>query len=175
MERGAGRPRARCLVRLADPTEYTSVTEILEIAFGRKLSREAIEGFRRRSIEERQLAFLAIVDDKVAGCVVAEAAPSTILYNLAVLPEYRRRGLGAALVNRSIDLIHEEVRPSTYWIAVHPSRPEGVERFRRLGFRQVAVEDGFKLMRRPSPSSGLASHEIESSMVGPSSLQVPPK
>jgi len=136
------------VVRIADPVEYDQVDEILSIAFGRERSKEVIDGFRRRSAEERQLAFLAADDEVPIGCVVAELCDNVIIYNLAVLPGYRREGVAAALVENAIEIIRREHRPASFWTAVHPERPEGIPRFTRLGFKEVIKEEGYLLMMR---------------------------
>ena len=148
MESGARRPRSGCLVRLAGPTEYSRVIEIVEIGFGAPDSKDAVEEFRRRLEEARQFAILAFVGGDAVGCLAADVADKVIIYNLAVLPEHRRRGVAAELVEGAVAIIRATCQPESYWVAVHPDRSEGVQRFRRLGFSFKRYCRGYQLMRR---------------------------
>lgn len=152
MGSGAGRPRARCVVRTAEPNEHDRIHEILSIAFGPDRSNEVIDGFQRRSMEETQLVFLATVGRKTVGCVIAELCDTVIIYNLAVLPDHREMGVADTLVQRAMELMCRDHRPTFFFTAVHPDRPRGAARFSRLGFKEVGVEDGYLLMMRRAVS-----------------------
>lgn len=81
---------------------------------------------------------VATVDDKVVGCVVCEFAERKLrVLNLAVLPGYRRRGVGAAM----LDYLRHFRRRIT--LEVRETNVSAQLFFRSQGFRATHILHGF--------------------------------
>ncbi len=73
---------------------------------------------------------VALVDGCVAGFLVSRTvAPETEILNLAVAPEYRRRGVGQALV---LDLLSRY--PGDFYLEVRESNDSARRFYEQLGF-----------------------------------------
>ena len=75
------------------------------------------------------LVFSAWDEDKMVGCVrvLSDTMFRSIIYDLAVLPEYQNQGIGSELVNKCI-----EAYPNSEWSL--ETIPERVSFYEKLGF-----------------------------------------
>jgi ribosomal protein S18 acetylase RimI-like enzyme len=77
--------------------------------------------------------YVGLLDGKPVGIVATvEAAGVLGIYSLATLPEYRRRGVGEALLRTVV------ARESTAKRLVLQSTEAGYRMYRRIGFKDVA-------------------------------------
>jgi ribosomal protein S18 acetylase RimI-like enzyme len=130
------------ILREAAAGEAPDIVGVLQAAFREYLGRldppsgahaETVETVRQRMT--RATAVLALIEGVPAGCIFCEArAGHVYLSRLAVLPSYRRRGLGHALIE------HVEARARTLGISrvrlgVRISLVEQRAYYERLGYR----------------------------------------
>ena len=78
----------------------------------RDISPSMLENFNKNFINST-LVFSAWVDDKLVGCVrvLSDKMFRSIIYDLAVLPEYQHKGIGKELVRRC-----RETFPNSEWL-----------------------------------------------------------
>lgn len=135
--------------------EHTeTLSELERLCFSRPWSREALD----EEVENPGACFFTAVEDgKPLGyggmhCSCGEC----YMDNIAVFPEYRRRGAATALLTalerearaRGGEFLSLEVRPSN-WQAVELYRKLGFEEAgRRKGFYTEPVEDALILTKR---------------------------
>lgn len=62
--------------------------------------------------------------------------------NIAVLPEYRRRGIGRSLLERVL-LLMEEMSAENIFLEVRPSNLAAIEMYRRAGFEEVGIRKAY--------------------------------
>ena len=113
------------IVALADFEKITAPTEAEQ-------QRLIAHGFGDRPRFEAWLAFWADVPKPVGYAVLFEAystfraSPTLYLEDVFVLPEYRRRGIGSALLRHCVRLAHERgcERPRASRAHPSPLRPE---------------------------------------------------
>jgi ribosomal-protein-alanine N-acetyltransferase len=71
----------------------------------------------------------------VGYCVASEDANSAHLVSIGVLLEYRRRGVGTALLQKLLASLNPRVKE--LWLEVKQSNSEAVMLYKELGFKQV--------------------------------------
>ena len=88
---------------------------------------------------------IAEVDGEMAGAVVSrqtfagssESPPEVEILNLAVAPQFRRQGIGLAL------LASEVTRTGRYFLEVRQSNTAAQALYRKLGFVEIARRSGY--------------------------------
>ena len=77
-----------------------------------KITSAMLENFNKNFINST-LVFSAWVDEKLVGCVriSSDKMFRSIIYDLAVLPEYQNKGIGKELVRRCINAF-----PNSEWL-----------------------------------------------------------
>ena len=97
-------------VRAEAPGDMEAIHAVEEAAFGRAVEADQVDRVRRNG--HTILSLVALVDGRVAGHILfspleieATDGPvgGTILAPLAVLPEFQRQGVGAALMEAGLD------------------------------------------------------------------------
>ena len=89
------------------------------------------------------VGLVAEVDDRVVGYVIYEMAKSKIrLLNLAVAPEWRRRGVGRHLVQKLVNKLSLQKR-NRITLEVRETNLPAQLFFRSLGFRATSVLRNF--------------------------------
>jgi ribosomal protein S18 acetylase RimI-like enzyme len=89
---------------------------------------------------------LVLVDDVPAGRLYVHRGPSELrLIDIALLPGFRGKGLGAALLRELL----EEARGSGRAVTIHVERNNrALHLYERLGFRTVTDDGGLYLLLR---------------------------
>jgi predicted N-acetyltransferase YhbS len=104
--------------------DYASITEVNDLAFGQKNEGQLILRLRGTKKFIPELSLVAEIDSRIVGHILFypieiksddRVFPSLALAPMAVLPEYRKQGIGSKLIE------------------------EGLKRARRLGFKSVIV------------------------------------
>lgn len=109
----------------------------------------------RRDIErklgvQRELFFVACESGRVVGTAMAGYdGHRGWVYYVAVSPEHRRRGIGAALMRAVEDTLERRGCPKLN-LQVRPTNREAVEFYERLGY---GIEDRTSMGKRLSESS----------------------
>jgi len=65
--------------------------------------------------------------------------------SIAVLPEYRRRGIGRALMNACMKALKEEYKASEVYLEVRVSNLPAIKLYESLGFKVVKVLESYYL------------------------------
>ena len=87
--------------------------------------------------------------ETLVGCVrvLSDGAVRSVLYDLAVLPEYQGQGIGGTLLTSCV-----QKYPNTEWIAETTQNRVGF--YEKYGFTLTAVGEGCVFMRRTCPLFG---------------------
>jgi ribosomal protein S18 acetylase RimI-like enzyme len=86
-------------IRSFQLSDYRSVTELLKEALSEECCEETMGAFARQLSWDSDLILVASVDDTVAGLLIGTIDHSKgYVYRIAIHPDYRRQGLGRALV-----------------------------------------------------------------------------
>jgi ribosomal-protein-alanine N-acetyltransferase len=116
--------------------DLEAVAAIERLSFSSPWSRDS---FRRLIARADSDLFVAEVEGRVAGyAVVWYAADEAELGNLAVSPEWRRRGLGASLLDRAIECAHAR-GACRIFLEVRKSNAAAERLYRSRGFELVGV------------------------------------
>ena len=101
-------------IREERPEDRDGIREVHRLAFGEDVEADLVDALRDGG--HSRLSLVAEVDGVVAGHILlsplsivagARAVPALALAPLAVLPRLHQRGIGSALVARSLDLARE--------------------------------------------------------------------
>lgn len=148
-----------CTVRLAEPRDRPLLQTILDASAG--FPDADVHGLQARGLIDAHQVFLAFVAGEPVGCVMATVSRTPVLHGLVVTPDQRGRDYGSTLIQAAIASNDAARGPCAYCTAVDPDRLGAVDRFLRLGFRQVdRSTHGFTLMMRGVPDATRA-HEDE--------------
>lgn len=135
------------LLREATQDDISSLVSVLQTAFEEYRGRldppsgahtESVEKLRQNLTEAS--ATVAIVDQEIVGCVFHEIRSDEneqnymYLGRLAVLPAYRRRGLGLALV-QYVETLARQLRLSRVRLGVRTQLAENRAYYERQGYR----------------------------------------
>jgi GNAT superfamily N-acetyltransferase len=84
------------------------------------------------------------------GCTTCVRRPdgTAILTNVTILPQYRNRGLGKALVTESLHRLHR-LRVSWVQLSVVASNESAMKIYRDLGFEEIARICYYRWMKEP--------------------------
>src|SRR5512137_3135314 len=98
------------IIRREEPQDAAAIRFVNEQAFDGSAEANAIDALRQRGAAT--LSLVAAIEDRIVGHLffspVTIEAPDRVwpglgLAPLAVLPEYQRQGIGAALVNTGLE------------------------------------------------------------------------
>src|SRR6202521_186476 len=97
-------------IRREQPADVAAREALLDVAYGP--ARFTKPSHRLRGLREPALSFVALAEYEVIGTVrlwpvSAGGRPALLLGPLAVQPDCRRRGIGAALMRRAIRAVRE--------------------------------------------------------------------
>jgi ribosomal-protein-alanine N-acetyltransferase len=99
-------------------------------------------------------------DDLVGYAIVSRYVDAWHLMNIAVAPEFRRRGIAKALLERLFEVTSGDPRRG-YTLEVRVSNTEAIRLYERLGFEARGIrrgyytdnrEDALIMWREPSPA-----------------------
>ena len=88
--------------------------------------------------QDEQVCFLAYLNGTPVGIASLSTGPSTAgIWNLATVPEYRKRGVASALVSRA--MLEAETRHYKHVMAILMPKGMASGLFTKLGFREVCT------------------------------------
>ena len=126
------------IIRLENPEDAAEIEALLRACFPTPAHGASVwtltASIREREDVERGLALVAEVGLSIAGYALLSRAElgeaqAAVLTPLAVLPQYRRQGVGALLVERGLEIAQSK----GYACALAPAMPY----FARFGFRPL--------------------------------------
>jgi len=138
--------------RLADCGDTPGICDIEMASFKTPWSFESI--WSDICMNENAYYFVAEVDGKIVGyCGIHVVLDEGHIMNVAVSPEYRRQGIGEAVLRTMMDY----TCMSAYTLEVRISNKTAIELYKRLGFVSAGVrpnyygnEDAIIMWRRES-------------------------
>lgn len=94
---------------------------------------------------ERYLNLKITVDNKIVGfCICQQVADEASLFNIAIHPKYRNRGLAKTLLNQLIDdLMAMPNKISTIWLEVRKSNAPALDLYHSIGFNQITIRKNY--------------------------------
>jgi ribosomal-protein-alanine N-acetyltransferase len=124
------------LIRAAEGADAFAIAEMEALLFSDAWS----EGSVASSISSPlSLAFVAVCEGKAVGYLLASAlAPEGELLRIGVCPEYRKRGIGGALMERFL-LKSESLLCDTLFLEVRADNAPAISLYRRYGFFDCGV------------------------------------
>ena len=123
------------IIRPMKPSDYDEVYAMWQITTKRALSeadsREGIEKYIARNPEMSQVA---LMDGKIVGTVLAgHDGRRGFIHHMAVMPEYRRHGIGKEMSKIAISKIEEDGIDKTH-IFCYQNNETGQSFWKTLGF-----------------------------------------
>lgn len=100
------------IIRPETIEEYTIISEVNKLAFGRENEARLVENIRRSANFNPKLSLVAIKNEKVVGHLLFSPIiiqtlkgdiPALALAPLAIRPEFQNQGIGSEIVKRGLD------------------------------------------------------------------------
>ena len=127
-------------IRRAGPEDLAAIVRIEQACFSVPWSETLV----RSGLEKRTDRFyLAVQGKEAAGYMgVNQVLDECYLYNLAVLPEFRRRGIARALLSFACD---DAFRRGAAFVSleVRPSNRTAIGLYEQLGFQKIGERKNF--------------------------------
>lgn len=138
------------------PEHLDAIAALETRCFSDPWSRSAIEP----ELENPLSLWLCAVDgDTLAGYVGSQSVLGEAdMMNLAVAPEYRRRGIGCALVTELCDRLIREKQVHVLTLEVRDSNEAAIALYMSLGFCQVGLRKNYYL--RPREDARILRKEL---------------
>jgi ribosomal-protein-alanine N-acetyltransferase len=115
-------------------THVSQIAQLEQLCFSMPWSENSI---RYELTNPLALWIVAVDGDVVAGYVGSQAVMGEAdMMNLAVLPDYRRQGIGELLVKRLVEELTSKA-VSSLTLEVRASNAGAIELYKKLGFTQV--------------------------------------
>lgn len=126
------------MIRELTESDIGFVAELERICFSGSCSEQSI----RDSFScDNNYFFIAEEDNKPVGYIeLSVAADEGYIYNIAVLPEYRKKGIGEALTRYVCELFCDL---SFITLEVRPSNTAAVNLYSKLGFEKVGERKNY--------------------------------
>lgn len=98
-----------------------------------------INAFKYELTDRHTIMKVAVIDDQIVGYVCIKTFLNiTHVLNLAVVPEFRRRGIGSLLLQEALEeLEHQGVRPESVTLEVRESNTAAIRLYEKFGFRII--------------------------------------
>ncbi len=92
---------------------------------------------------ERYLNFKLTADDRMAAFAITQVVlDEATLFNIAVDPDFQRRGLGRMLLEHLIDEL-EKRGVVTLWLEVRASNAAAIALYESLGFNEATIRRNY--------------------------------
>ncbi len=131
-------------ISVAVPDQAEAVYQVLQQAFAEQATLDPPSGVTSESLKNISAAIesgqtiVALLDDELVGTLRYNLLPDSIyLGRLGVLPEYRRSGVGTALVEWCQEVLAPAEGRKAIDVEVRAALPGNVSLFRGLGFTEL--------------------------------------
>lgn len=123
--------------RTAEQKDLETINDILTVSF-----EHIYAYFAKKSFSSLENAIVAEEGNRLVGAInyrIFDMENSKIgyLYYLAVIPDFRRKGIGKSLILQAINLIEKETEPEAIYAAVEKKNIPSRELFKRTGFIHI--------------------------------------
>jgi ribosomal-protein-alanine N-acetyltransferase len=126
------------------------IREILAIAEAGRLSPWSHRDYMDELARTDSLMLTAVTGDGLAGFIVARRVPASgddggrdlEIYNIGVVPELYRKGIGGALMNEIIAISRRD-RIRSIWLEVRASNERAIRFYEYFGFQIIASRRSF--------------------------------
>jgi ribosomal-protein-alanine N-acetyltransferase len=128
-------------IRVATLRDLNAIMDIEALSFSTPWSAEAMA----QEIERRDWSrvIVASVEGEVAGFMVYWVVVNELhLLNLAVHPDWRRRGVGRSMVRFLVEIADDSYLPSVF-LEVRVSNKPAQKLYREFGFKPVAIRQHY--------------------------------
>ena len=127
-------------IRKMTSREIPQVAELEKICFSQPWSEKSVAGELENPLS---LWLVAMDGDRLAGYVGSQTAmDETDMMNLAVVPQFRRQGVGEALVN-ALTASLKEMGSRCLTLEVRDSNEAARALYGKLGFREIGRRRGY--------------------------------
>jgi ribosomal protein S18 acetylase RimI-like enzyme len=123
-------------VRAFQPSDHDAVVELWRTVFPKAPARnDPVLDIQRKAAVQPDLFLVACLDGSLVGtCMAGYDGHRGWVHLVAVAPQVRRRGVGAALMGRA-ELLLAELGCPKLNLQVRAATPEAVAFYERLGYR----------------------------------------
>lgn len=148
--------------RQFDPSNERDFARVVERSYVHSLDCPKLSGIRpieavmdgHRAVGrfDPRLWQLALVDDRPAGCCLLSrltTSPTIEVTYMGVDPDFRNRGIGAALLFRAFEL-RDAARLPHVTLVVDAGNAPAIRLYARFGFRRIAQRDAYMLPLGPT-------------------------
>jgi ribosomal-protein-alanine N-acetyltransferase len=119
------------------PAAYSDLEAIAEIEMLSGLNQWGVESYKSELAKDENLFFVAKSKEKIVGFVFARLITPTVeIFNIAVLPECRKHGIGRKLFEKILERAIESSCLEC-WLEVRESNLSAREFYEKLGFQNV--------------------------------------
>jgi ribosomal protein S18 acetylase RimI-like enzyme len=124
-------------VRLYEPADHDSVVDLWKLCFPKDPPwNEPVEMIRRKTAQNDNLFWVAAVDDRVVGTILAGYdGVRGWIYHLATHPNFRRLGLATSLMTQAEERLRELGCPKIN-LQVRKSNMDVVSFYTAYGFKE---------------------------------------
>lgn len=125
-------------ITVATTDDISAISNIEKSSFSTPWSENAI----RESMDAGTTFYVARINDTVAGYMgISKIAGEGYVTNIAVLPEYRRLGIGKKILQYAIDNSKDELEFIS--LEVRSSNTAAISLYEKLGFESVGIRKRF--------------------------------
>jgi len=158
------------LIRTEQPIDSEAIERLHERAFGPGRFARTASRLREGASHRLDLSFTAMVGTLLVGSVrmtpvKAGEVPALMLGPLTVEPAFESRGIGAALMRRSLDAAKAKGHTLVLLVGDEPY-------YRRFGFKRIPPQQ-LQLPGPVNPARFLALELVEGAMAGAKGLVTP--
>lgn len=119
------------------PMTTTDLKQVVSLAAAANLSNWSLADFESEMVNPISLLFVAARENKILGFIFARLiTPEVEIFNLVVLPEVRRRGVGKELLQKIIQVTYE-AEFTQCWLEVRESNYSARNFYLSRGFKVV--------------------------------------
>jgi ribosomal-protein-alanine N-acetyltransferase len=131
--------------------EKSNIAEIIQIGDEANLSHWSAESYLEEMKNPASIMFrlegeanetLGFIVGRVIEGGTLEAVPEAEIYNIAVIEQAQKQGLGQILLDHFISLVKEK-QGTTVWLEVRESNLKAIRFYRKNGFRKVQTRNHF--------------------------------
>lgn len=138
-------------VRSFQLSDCTSVTELMQVALSEECYRNTMGPFSRQLSWDSELIMVAEEDDEIVGALIGTIEHNHgCYYRIAVHPDYRRQGIGKALVS-AMEQRFQVRKVSRIMIAGDEHNQAAMPLYEAMGYGANKILEAFQKLSIVSP------------------------